>query len=282
MPAPLLDVRRTELPITEKLPTGLDALVHRAHGRWKSRSIEAQKLYDQAQRLYADAAALEPLREDEIHARMLVQRQRLRRLSDSRWAEGFAEALPLVAELARRHLRLRPYPVQLMGALGLARAHLVEMATGEGKTLTIGLAATLMAWRGRPLHVVTANDYLAQRDAETNQALFAACGVRAASVGSEAKPEERKAAYTADIVYTTSKEIVADFLRDRIVLGELADPGRRTVAHLIRPRGAASPSDHIVQRGLHTAIVDEADNQLIDEAVTPLIISRPQEDPEMV
>ncbi|AKC83612.1 hypothetical protein IMCC26134_14000 [Verrucomicrobia bacterium IMCC26134] len=282
MSAPLLDVRRTEIPAKEKLPTGLDALVHRAHGGWRSRAAEGRLLNDQAMRLHAEGAALEDLSDTELRTRMLAQRQRLRRLSDARWADGFADALPLVAELARRHLHLRPYPVQLMGALGLARARLVEMATGEGKTLTIGLAASLMAWRGRPLHVVTANDYLAQRDAATNAALFAACGVRAAFVTSESKPEERREAYAADIVYTTSKEIVADFLRDRIVLGPLADPGRRNVARLIRPRGTASPSDHIVQRGLHTVIVDEADNQLIDEAVTPLIISRPQEDPAMV
>jgi preprotein translocase subunit SecA len=282
MSAPLLDVRRTELPAREKLPTGLDALVHRAHGRWRSRAVKGRELYEQALALHAKAAEMESLSEQELHGRMLVQRQRLRRLSDSRWADGFAEALPLVAELARRSIRLRPYPVQLMGALGLAHARLVEMATGEGKTLTIGLAAALMAWRGRPLHVVTANDYLAQRDATTNAPLFAACGVRASAVTSEAKPDERREAYAADIVYTTSKEIVADFLRDRIVLGPLADPGRRTVSRLIRPRGAASPVDQIVQRGLHTVIVDEADNQLIDEAVTPLIISRPQDDPEMV
>lgn len=282
MPAPLLDVRRTELPSPEKLPKGLDALVHRAHGRWNSRAKEGRLLHEQALRLYAEAAALETLSDDELKVRMLEQRQRLRRLSDSRWEDGFAEALPLVAELARRSLRLRPYPVQLMGALGLARARLVEMATGEGKTLTIGLAAALMAWRGRPLHVVTANDYLAQRDAQTNAPLYAACGVRATAVSSESNPDERREAYAADIVYTTSKEIVADFLRDRILLGSLADPGRRTVSRLIRPRGAASPADHIVQRGLHTVIVDEADNQLIDEAVTPLIISRPQDDPDMV
>jgi preprotein translocase subunit SecA len=282
MSAPLLDVRRTELPIREKLPTGLDALVHRAHGRWRSRGVEERLLSEQSVKLHAAARDLESLSDVELRARMTEQRRRLRRLSDSRWADGFAEALPLVAEMARRHLHLRPYPVQLMGALGLARGRLVEMATGEGKTLTIGLAATLMAWRGRPLHVVTANDYLAQRDAATNAALFTACGVRAASVCSEAKPEERREAYAADIVYTTSKEVVADFLRDRIVLGPLADPGRRNVARLIRRRGAPSPSDQIVQRGLHTVIVDEADNQLIDEAVTPLIISRPQDDPAMV
>ncbi|MFH1498656.1 MAG: hypothetical protein ABII82_12620 [Verrucomicrobiota bacterium] len=282
MPAPLIDVRRTELPRREKLPKGLDALVHRAHGVWHRRESEGNDLEALARRLHAEAATLEDLPESALRTRVHEQRQRLRRLSDADWESGFAEALPLVAELARRGLRLRPHPVQLMGALGLARAKLVEMATGEGKTLTIGLAAALMAWRGRPVHVVTANDYLAQRDAVTNAALFAACGVRAASVDTEMKPEERRAAYAADIVYTTSKEIVADFLRDRILLGALADPGRRSVARLIRAPAANSPLGHMVQRGLHTVIVDEADNQLIDEAVTPLIISRPQDDPDMI
>ena len=282
MSAPLIDVRRTELPVREKLPAGLDALVHRAHGVWQRRPVGARRLREQAQIIHAEAAALEALDDAALRARLTEERRRLRRLSEARWAEGFATALPLVAEIARRRLRLRPHPVQLMGALGLARGRLVEMATGEGKTLTIGLAAVLMAWRGRPLHVVTANDYLAQRDANTITPLFEACGLRAASVGAEMKPEERRRAYAADIVYTTSKEIVADFLRDRILLGVLADPGRRTVARLIRPRGASAAMDQTVQRGLHTVIVDEADNQLIDEAVTPLIISRPQEDPAMV
>ncbi len=282
MPAPLIDVRRTELPKPEKLPVGLDALVHRAHGSWRSRSVEARRLRERADELFAAAGALETLSDSELHARVTSERARLRRLPAKDWDEGFAAALPLVAEVARRSLKLRPHPVQLMGALGLARARLVEMATGEGKTLTIGLAAALMAWRGRPLHVVTANDYLAGRDAATLSSLYEACGVRAASVTSELKPDERRAAYAADIVYTTSKEIVADFLRDRIVLGSLADPGRRTVARLIRSRAAVAAAGQTVQRGLHTAIVDEADNQLIDEAVTPLIISRPQEDPEMV
>lgn len=282
MAAPLLDARRTELPPREKLPAGLDALAHRAQGVWRRRRAESVRLHERALALHAETAALEALDETDLRARLAEARPRLRRLSDARWERGFSDALPLVAELTRRRLRLRPHPVQLMGALGLAAGRLVEMATGEGKTLTIGLAAALMAWRGRPLHVVTANDYLAQRDAETMTPLYEACGVRVAFVTSEMKPAERRAAYAADVVYTTSKEIVADFLRDRIVLGPLADAGRRAVARLVRPRDAASPLGQAVQRGLHTAIVDEADNQLIDEAVTPLIISRAQDDPDMV
>ncbi len=282
MPAPLTEVRRTELPAREKLPSGLDAVVHGAQGRWRRRVRQAAGLREQALRLHADQGALEALDDSQLRVKVREQRARLRRTPDARWSESFAEALPLVAELARRHLHLRPYPVQLMGALGLAHGRLVEMATGEGKTLTIGLAAALMAWRGRPVHVVTANDYLAQRDATTIAALYEACGVRSSAVSGELDPAARRHAYAAEVVYTTSKELVADFLRDRILLGPLADPARRMVARLIRPRGTVPALDQTVQRGLHTVIVDEADNQLIDEAVTPLIISRPHDDPTMV
>ncbi len=282
MAAPLTEVRRTEIPAREKLPKGLDALVHRAHGAWKRRRSHGEELLLEARRLHAEAELLRELSDAELRARMQQARATLRRAGAEDLTAVFSEALPVVAELAHRSLRLRPYPVQLMGALGLAQARLVEMATGEGKTLTIGLAAALMAWRGRPLHVVTANDYLAGRDAETMQPLYAACGVTVAAVTSTLGPVERRAAYAAGVVYTTSKELVADFLRDRIVLGPLADPGRRTVARLIRGAGGAPTETNVVQRGLHTAIVDEADNQLIDEAVTPLIISRPQEDAALV
>ncbi|MET0263133.1 MAG: hypothetical protein ABW223_09565 [Rariglobus sp.] len=282
MPSPLTEVRRTELPIREKLPSGLDAVVHQAHGWWRRRGNQGETLREQALRLHEELLELEKLDESTLRQRVNETRARLRRTSDARWSKSFAEALPLVGELARRSLRLRPYPVQIMGALGLAHGRLVEMGTGEGKTLTIGLAAALMAWRGRPLHVVTANDYLAQRDATILNPLYEACGVRAAAVTTELDPPARRQAYAAQIVYTTSKELVADFLRDRILLGPLADPGRCMVARLIRPRGTVPALAQMVQRGLHTAIVDEADNQLIDEAVTPLIISRPQDDPAFV
>lgn len=282
MAAPLIEVRRTELPARDKLPEGLDAWVHRAHGWWHGRRSRAGDLLLEARRLHAEADLLRGITDAELRERVQAARTALRRAGESELAPVFGEALPLVAELAHRKLKLRPYPVQLMGALGLEQARLVEMATGEGKTLTIGLAAALMAWRGRPLHVVTANDYLAGRDAETMKPLYAACGVTVAAVTSTLGLAERRAAYAAGVVYTTSKELVADFLRDRIVLGTLADPGRRTVARLIRGAGVPAAEANVVQRGLHTAIVDEADNQLIDEAVTPLIISRQQEDPAMV
>jgi preprotein translocase subunit SecA len=282
MAAPLSEVRRTEVPTLEKLPSGLDAVVQQAHGRWHRRKRIALDLEKQAAGIYAEAEKLRSVSDYEITALLARHREEVRRMGLSkRWPEVFAAALPLVAELAHRTLKLRPYPVQLMGALGLSRGRLVEMATGEGKTLTIALAAAISGWAGRPLHVITANDYLAGRDAMGLRGFYGACGLEVAAVTAELEPDARRIAYRAEVVYTTGKELVADFLRDRLVLGPMSQPERRMVNRLIRPTGQPE-HQQVVLRGLHTAIVDEADNQLIDEAVTPLIISRPQPNAELV
>ena len=280
MPAPLSEVRRTELVVPQPLPAGLDGLVHRAHGAWRSRGKHGRGLEALARRLHAEAEAFAALGDGAL--RQVMREKRALVLRGGRpWRELFAEALPVTAELAYRATGLRAYPVQLMGALGLAEGRLVEMATGEGKTLTIGLAAAISGWQGRPVHVITANDYLAHRDAEWLRRFYALCDLRVASVTGEFDFPRRRDCYAADVVYTTSKELVADFLRDRLALGVMADPGRRMVARLLRSGGGAA-EEPIVLRGLHTAIVDEADNQLIDEAVTPLIISRPQPNDALV
>ncbi len=187
--------------------------------------------------------------------------------------------LAAIVEVTWRELGVRPYRVQIMGALGIANGRLVEMATGEGKTLTIALAAIPAGWLGQPCHVITANDYLAARDAEELAPLYRMCRLRVGHIAAPMTQEERRANYAAEIVYTTAKELVADFLRDRLQLGPLADAGRRSVARFLRP---ATVNFALVQRGLHTAIVDEADNQMIDEAVTPLIISREQESAALI
>ncbi|MFM7213976.1 MAG: hypothetical protein ACKO3H_03750, partial [Verrucomicrobiota bacterium] len=136
-----------------------------------------------------------------------------------------------------------------------------EMATGEGKTLTAAPTAVLWGWSGRPCHVVTVNDYLVERDARDLAPLYRDCGLEVAWVTASMSSEERRRAYRADITYVTSKEVAADFLRDM-----LRDSRGRS-------RGPA------VLRGLHAALVDEADSVLIDEAVTPLILSAPKDHP---
>jgi preprotein translocase subunit SecA len=145
------------------------------------------------------------------------------------------------------------------------------MATGEGKTLTAGLAAVLAGWTRRPCHIVTVNDYLVQRDAEWLEPLFRFCGVPVGFVTGSMPAAERVKNYACDVTYVTSKELLADFLRDRLHLGKMQNPTRRLIRRMLQPQ--LETQDGMVLRGLHTAIVDEADSVLIDEAVTPLIIS---------
>jgi preprotein translocase subunit SecA len=278
MPVPMIDVRRTELVQPEKLPVGFDALAHRAQGAWRSRRRFRRDLWDSSGGIEEAANALRSLSPADLHLLLCQHRDAVRR-AGRRWRSLFPEVLPAIVEVAHRELGLRPYRVQIMGALGIAHGRLVEMATGEGKTLTIALAAIPAGWLGQPCHVITANDYLAARDAEELAPLYRTCRLRVGHIAGPMDQDARRAAYAADIVYTTAKELVADFLRDRLQLGPMAEAGRRTVARFLRPTTVSFP---LVQRGLHTAIVDEADNQMIDEAVTPLIISRQQESAALI
>jgi len=169
-------------------------------------------------------------------------------------------------------LGLKPYEEQLMGAMAIHEGLFAEMATGEGKTLTIALAGVLAGWRGHPCHVITANDYLAKRDAETMRPLFEFCGLDISHVIGEMKPDERPPHYRCSVVYTTSQELLADYLRDRLKLGVDQSPQSRLMRHL--GKQGRDAGTQLAQRGIHTVIIDEADNILIDEAVTPLIISQ--------
>ena len=176
--------------------------------------------------------------------------------------------LAVAAEAARRALGLTPHAVQLMAAQALAGRCAVEMATGEGKTLVTALAAALQAAEGWPVHVITANDYLAERDAETMRPLFDALSLRVGAIAPGAPPEARRAVYAADVVYASAKEVAFDHLRDRIAFAGIS----RSQLRLRRATGAGPLP---VTRGLFAAIVDEADSVMIDEARTPLIISGP-------
>ncbi len=185
--------------------------------------------------------------------------------------EILERAYALVREVARRQTGMSIFRVQVAGALALQAGCIAEMATGEGKTLSATLPATIEGWRGKGCHVVTHNDYLATRDADWMGKVYRFCGLRVAAVEQGMKPPERREAYQADITYCTNKEVTADFLRDRLSLGRLQGLPSALMAKIAE--GAGSGTDRLVQRGLHFAIVDEADSILIDEAVTPLIIS---------
>ncbi|RZI86515.1 MAG: preprotein translocase subunit SecA [Rubrivivax sp.] len=169
-------------------------------------------------------------------------------------------------------LGMWPHPVQFAGARVLLTGRLSEMQTGEGKTLVAGLAATAMAGSGAHVHVVSTNDYLAQRDSEEMAPLFAFFGLSVAFVREGMEPDERKAAYRCDICYVSGKELVFDYLKDRLA-GHGVLPSKVTQLHRMLDGDAAQTSDPLIP-ALHFAIVDEADSVLIDEARTPMILSK--------
>jgi len=223
-------------------------------------------------RLIARVNELEPefqsLDDDALRASADEQRVRLRR--EGLTVDAVAPAFALVREAGRRRLGLRHHDVQLAGGYAMLNGTIAEMDTGEGKTLTATLTAATAALAGLPVHVVTVNDYLAKRDAELLLPLYAALGVTVGTIVHGLSPAERIAAYGCDVTYASNKEIAFDYLRDRITLGFRPN---NTAMKLRRLRGAEQ-SRELVMRGLHFAIVDEADSVLVDEARTPLIISQ--------
>ena len=166
------------------------------------------------------------------------------------------EAFANCREAARRALGLRAFDVQLMGGIFLHQGNISEMKTGEGKTLVATLPAYLNALAGKGVHIVTVNDYLAKRDAEWMGKVFGALGLTTGVVYPYQPEDEKKAAYRADITYSTNNELGFDYLRDNM----------------------KSSKEEMKQRGHFYAIVDEVDSILIDEARTPLIISGPSQD----
>ena len=183
------------------------------------------------------------------------------------------EAFAVVREAAWRTLDKRHFDVQLYGGWLMMNGMLAEMQTGEGKTLTTTLPACTAALAGIPVHVITANDYLAERDCEIMLPLYRRLGLSARPVIEGMQPAECRAAYRADIVNTTNKQIAFDYLRDRIEIGE--DTGNlRFEYRQIQGRRKPESDGNLLLRGLCFAIIDEADSVLIDEANTPLIITK--------
>ncbi len=166
------------------------------------------------------------------------------------------DAFATVREAAKRILNEKPYPVQLLGGIALHRGMISEMKTGEGKTLVAVLPAYLNALTGEGVHVVTVNDYLAERDSKWMAKVFEFLGLSVGCILHHMGDDVRKQQYNCDITYATNNELGFDYLRDNL----------------------KNDSKEICQRKLHCAIVDEIDNILIDEARTPLIISGPSEE----
>jgi preprotein translocase subunit SecA len=265
------DYLRTLIRKPDPLFMGLDARVHGIAGFVKSRKAIVAGLLKTAQEIDGRAAEWKHLSDEELSASLLEYKGIFRRRKKG-YEENIPGALGAIREAADRRLGLRPFVVQLAGALALNQGHVAEMSTGEGKTLSAALAAVLNGWNGLPCHIITVNDYLASRDAEWMKPLYEFCGVSVGFVTGEMDHEGRRQGYSADVTYTTSKEIEADFLRDRLWLGDLQNFYRRHIRMFL---GRRSDIDRgLVMRGIHFAIVDEADSIMIDEAVTPLIISK--------
>ena len=217
-----------------------------------------QRLVKQYQKTVAVINALEPqieqLTDDQLRAKTDEFRQRVS--SGESLDTLLPEAFAVCREASRRVLKMRHFDVQLIGGMVLHYGKIAEMRTGEGKTLVATLAAYLNALSGRGVHVVTVNDYLAQRDAEWMGRLYNFLGLSVGINLSQMDHETKQAAYAADITYGTNNEFGFDYLRDNMVY----------------------ETDARVQRSLNFAIVDEVDSILIDEARTPLIISGQAED----
>lgn len=181
-----------------------------------------------------------------------------------------ARTFAIVREISEMKIGLRHYDVQVIGGWVLLNGMVAEMDTGEGKTLTAVLPACTAALAGIPVHIITVNDYLARRDAEWMGPIYSALGLSVGTVTQGMDLTDRQQAYRCDVTYCTNKEIVFDYLKDRLMLGER--PGQLQML-LERLHSPAARLDRLRLRGLCFGIVDEADSILIDEARTPLIIS---------
>jgi preprotein translocase subunit SecA len=257
------------------------------------------------------AARVRLMRLDDVklHALLPKLRAQLRRSGLRGDAAGYA--LAVVAEFAQRRLGLAPYPTQLLAAWLMLEGQLAEMATGEGKTLAAGLGAAAAALAGVPVHLLTANDYLVQRDRAKLAPLYDALGLSTACILPSMPRAEREAAYRCDVVYLTARELAFDYLRDHLLLSGVRDPrllralaishgephdlgtestdfGALSAIFDTSTRAAgldvmAEPSSTQptasgptpVLPGLCLALIDEADSILLDEATTPLILAAP-------
>jgi len=255
----------------ERPPGALDRLATRLIGplaRWaRQRRVRAARLVPF---VAEHGRALDGVSDRALREAAQALRPALRR-------DGFSEDLvarvfALVREAAWRTLEQRHFDVQLIGGQVLLAGMVAEMDTGEGKTLTATLAASAAALAGIPVHIVTVNDYLASRDAAWMGPIFRALGLQVGTVVHGMAPPERRAAYGCDVTYCTNKELAFDYLRDRIVLRGRPSRLQLQLERLVSGEARAA---RLVLRGLHFAIVDEADSVLVDEGRTPLIISAP-------
>ncbi|MGN0383736.1 MAG: preprotein translocase subunit SecA [Eubacterium sp.] len=210
---------------------------------------EIKRIINKVDKIESLRPSMMELSDEQLHAKTDEFKKRLK--NGETLDDLLVDAYAVVREAARRVLGTEHYRVQLIGGVILHQGRIAEMKTGEGKTQTCLLPAYLNALEGKGVHIVTVNDYLAQRDAQWMGKVHEFLGLSVGCVLNSMEKEERQAAYNCDITYITNNELGFDYLRDNMVIYK----------------------EQLVQRGLHYAIVDEVDSVLIDEARTPLIIS---------
>jgi preprotein translocase subunit SecA len=183
-----------------------------------------------------------------------------------------ARTFALVQAISRQKLGMAHYDTQMLGGWAILQGMVAEMETGEGKTLMATLPACTAALAGIPVHIITVNDYLATRDAQWMGPIYEAMGLTVGTVVAGMDADARRAAYACDVTYCTNKQVAFDYLRDRLQLRKYSGQLALKLANL----GSDNQlGESLMLRGLCFAIIDEADSVLVDEAVTPLIISRP-------
>lgn len=259
-----------------EIPRGLDRAWHRAAGAAGGTSLRMKRFIRRAEGIVSMEKYFSHLSDEKLREMILPLRDRFCLGRDT--AKDCDRAFAIVREVAERTIGLRPFRVQVACGLAMESGCIAEMATGEGKTLAATMPAVLAGWRNRGCHVVTANEYLATRDAGWMAPIYRFCGLTVGWVENAMGPEQRRQAYDAHITYCTSQEVAADFLRDRLTLGHLQDLSAVLLAKLAG-RGPDLIGS-LVQRSLGCAIIDEADAVLVDEAVTPLIISGAGQNPD--
>jgi preprotein translocase subunit SecA len=260
--------------VREAPAKGADLFGERVRARIGRRKRPSRRERAEAEQILQQAGRLASHSERAFDAEVETCAERMLRATADQ--AGRIEAFAIAYEAVRRETGLELHLEQVIGAILISKGCCAEMATGEGKTITAVLPAALEGWTGRGVHVVTVNDYLARRDAATTGPVYNRLGLSVGYLQDEHEAAERREAYAKSITYAADKQVIFDFLRDRL----LSPVNPRLAGVLLDQveRGAARPrKDHwsglVVQRGLNAAIVDEADSVLIDEAVTPAIIA---------
>ena len=254
---------------SSKLASGLDGLVHRCAGRLVSPRGHKRRAQT-VERIVEEQARLIDVTDAELADRVAGLRRALR--SRGIVSELVVDGFALIREVSRRRTGMQHYRTQIAAGLVMLDGAVAEMETGEGKTLAVTLPAALVALAGVPVHVITVNDYLARRDASLMMPIYEFLGLSVGEIVSAADSKTRRRAYRCDVAYCTNNEIVFDYLRDRLLLGD-----RASALHLQFESiyGERSRLQRLFLKGLRFAIVDEADSVLIDETRTPLILSAP-------